>query len=201
MSTDSYVDNIPEFSKWWQYWAKFAGDTTSIATKEAARRYYSSLQFWLFGIPGIFSSYPKFDIKFLDPEFNFLQRSDWSALGNTLEHYKQEYDFQLFPIKTDPNRDPRLLTTSVDVKTGNGIIFDSYSSESSYTAALYPLKTNDEIEKENSQEITIKYPDGLTKSHLMASAVVPANVDFEVIDDVNSVPHMYWDGAFASNTP
>ncbi len=35
----------------------------------------------------------------------------------------------------------------------------------------------------------------------MASAVVPANVDFEIIGDANSIPHMYWDGAFASNTP
>ncbi len=93
------------------------------------------------------------------------------------------------------------MTTSVDVKTGSGIIFDSYSDESSYTSALYPLKTNDGIKKENNQEITVKYPNGLTKNHLMASAVVPTNVDFEVIDDVNSIPHMYWDGAFASNTP
>ncbi len=54
MSTDSYVDNIPDFSKWWQYWSKFTGDATPIATNKAARRYYSSLQFWLFGIPGIF---------------------------------------------------------------------------------------------------------------------------------------------------
>lgn len=200
LATESFVDNIQGFSEWWQYWTDLAGG--SIASSEAARRYFSSLQFWIFGIPGLFSSLPSFDRRFLDPQFNLLQRGDWSALGNMLENYKQEHGFKLFPIKTDPERDPRLLTTAIDVKTGDGVIFDSYSSESCYPVATYhPNKTNSEVKNISNQEIKIKYPDGLMKSHIMASAAIPANTDFAVIDDINSKPHMYWDGAFASNTP
>jgi NTE family protein len=199
MATDSFVDDIPGFSEWWQYWSNLARG--SIATSEAARRYYSSLQFWTFGIPSLFSSSTKFDNRFLDPQFNFLQRGDWSALGNMLENYKREHGFKLFPIKTEPERDPRLLTTAIDVKTGEGVIFDSYSSESCYPAVSYAAKTNTEKKKQSNQEIKIKYPDGLTKRHIMASAAIPANADFTIVDDINSIPHMYWDGAFASNTP
>ncbi|MFZ0511115.1 MAG: patatin-like phospholipase family protein, partial [Candidatus Nitrosopolaris sp.] len=47
IATESIVDNIPGFSGWWQYWSNLSGG--SIASVEAARRYYSSLQFWLFG--------------------------------------------------------------------------------------------------------------------------------------------------------
>ena len=49
LATDSFVDNIQGFSEWWQYWTNTARG--SFATSEAARRYYSSLQFWLLGIP------------------------------------------------------------------------------------------------------------------------------------------------------
>ncbi len=193
------MDNIQGFSEWWQYWSNLA--TGEIAASEAARRYYSSLQFWLFGIPGIFSSSTKFDERFLNPLYNFLQRGDWSALGNMLENYNHLRGFKLFPIKTDPKKDPRLLTTAIDVKTGDGVIFDSYSNESCYPITSNPSNTNGKKMKENNQEIKIRYPDGLTKEHVMAGAAIPANLNFAVLEDIDSAPHMYWDGAFASNTP
>jgi NTE family protein len=197
IATESIVDNIPGFSGWWQLWRDLSGG--SIVSVEAARRYYSSLQFWLFGNRGLFSTSTKFDNRFLNP-FNPLVRDDWSALGNLLENYMREDGFKLFPIKTDPERDPRLLTTAIDVENGNGVIFDSYSTESSYPVASYPAKTIGEG-TETNQEITIKYPDGLMKKHVLASAAIPADTNFAVIDDINSAPHMYWDGGFASNTP
>jgi NTE family protein len=203
LSVNSFVDNIHDFSKWWQYWASFNGGGDAIASSEAARRYYSALQFWLFGIPGLFSSSPKFDNRFLDPQINVLQRGDWSAFGDMLEHYKRQQGFTIFPIKTDPNKDPRLLTTAIDVKNAGGVIFDSYSTESSYSVVSYPHTTDKEKKnnEKSDQEITIKYPEGLTKNHIMASAAIPANTDYELIEDTNSIPHRYWDGAFASNTP
>ncbi len=99
-----------------------------------------------------------------------------------------------FPIKTDHQKDPRLLTTAIDVKTGGGVIFDSYSSESSYLVPTsYPVKTGGERKNEGgNEEIKIAYPGGLTKEHIMASAAIPANVDYAVIDDSNSIRHMYW---------
>lgn len=202
LSVDSFVDNIQDFSKWWEYWASLNGGD-AIASSEAARRYYSALQFWLFGIPGLFSSAPKFDNRFLDPQINVLQRGDWSAFGDMLENYKREQGFKIFPIKTDPNKDPRLLTTAIDVKNGGGVIFDSYSTESRYPVVSYSPEKDREnkIDEKSDQEIKIKYPEGLTKNHIMASAAIPANTDYELIKDTNSIPHRYWDGAFASNTP
>jgi NTE family protein len=91
-------------------------------------------------------------------------------------------------------------TTAIDVKNGSAVIFDSYSTESRYPVVSYPAKKTAEGTKTN-QEITINYPDGLTTKHIMASVAIPANADFAVVDDIFSIPHMYWDGAFASNTP
>lgn len=203
LATDtSVVDNTPGFCEWWESMYNSLGNNDVIAKCEAARRYYSSVQFWLYGIPGIFSSSTKYDNRFLDPSFNYLQRGDWSPLGDKLENYKRDKGFQFFPIKTNPTKnEPRLLTTTIDVKTGSAVTFDSYSEDSSYA-----LKTGDTANKNtdyynNNQEITIKYPDGLMREHIMASAAIPANRDFTVVKDINSIQHMYWDGAFASNTP
>ena len=161
------------------------------------------MQFWLLGIPGLVSSSTKYDNRFLNPLFDFLQRGDWSGLGNMLKNYKSKEGFKLFPIKTDPQRDPRLLTTAIDVKNGSGVIFDSYSTESSYLVPPYPLKESGKNKKESSsnEEVRIRYPNGLTEEHILASAAIPADANFVVIDDVNSTHHMFWDGGFASNTP
>lgn len=192
----SFVDNLPGFTEWWKFWFNLGNG--SIIGSEAARRYYSSLQFWLFGIPDLVLSSTQFDNRFLNPTFDFLQRSDWSPLGRKLENYKQEKGFRLFPIKTDLDKEePRLLTTAIDVQTGSGIIFDSYSDEVSYPV---PKEENDQ-NNYKANMIKIKYPGGLRREHIMASARIPADFNFAVVRDEHLNPHMYWDGAFASNTP
>jgi len=175
----SVIDIFPGFSQWWSFWHKASNG--SIASDEAARRFYSSMQFYLFGAPNLLSSMPKSDNTFLNYPFNFLPRTDWTPFGDLLE------EFANFPIKTNfDHEEPRLLTTAVDVKTGEGVIFDSYSQESKYG---------------KDPEIAIEYHDGIQIEHVMASAAVPANINYASIKDKESTERMFWDGAFASNTP
>jgi hypothetical protein len=97
-------------------------------------------------------------------------------------------DAQVLPIKTSPHEGQlRLLTTAIDVKTGGGVIFDSYSKSTTYG--------------KEPDEIVIEHPNGLTTEHIMASAAIPANTNYAIIKDRQSNERMFWDGAFASNTP
>jgi NTE family protein len=74
LSTGSYADLIPGFREWWHYWHNI---NPSIASGEAARRYYSAKQFLYSGVPHVylpqfwtpylpFSGLPKMDYKFFD---------------------------------------------------------------------------------------------------------------------------------------
>jgi NTE family protein len=74
LSTGSYADLIPGFREWWHYWHRL---NPSIASGEAARRYYSAKQFLYSGVPHVylpqfwtpylpFSGPPRMDYKFFD---------------------------------------------------------------------------------------------------------------------------------------
>ena len=184
------VDSIPFFSQWWDYWSRLGNG--SLATSDAARRYFASIQFWLMGIPNLVNSFTKYDRRFNYPLINFLQRFDWSPLAQRLQEYRLKDGSKLFPIKTVPGKEPRLLTTAIDTQNGAGVIFDSYSDKVSYSTS---------IDGKNKGEVTISYPKGLQVEHIMASTAIPANSNFVTIDDIDSTPRRYWDGAFASNTP
>ena len=172
------VDLIPYFDEWWNYWHKKTDKY--VVSAEAARRHYSAMQYYMWGAPGLLTSNLKSDNKFLNYPINFLYRTDWSSFGETLE------EKATFPIKTNYcDGQPRLLTTTVDVTTGDGVIFDSYSEKSTYS----------------DPEIVIKYSDGITVDHIMASAAVPANLEYVILEDSIGDKRLYWDGAFASNTP
>jgi NTE family protein len=183
------VDSIPFFSQWWNYWSGFKRG--NLAESEAARRYFASLQFWLMGVPDLVNSRTEYDDRFIFRPINFLQRLDWSPLANKLEQYTLEDGSKLFPLKTIPGKEPRLLTTAIDAQSGAGLIFDSYSDKASYS-----MKVGGKQET-----VTIQYPGGLQLEHILASAAVPANTNFVTLNDKELVPRRYWDGSFASNTP
>ena len=47
MATESFMDIIPGFNEWWNYWHYFNKD---LASSESARRYYGTKQFMLRGV-------------------------------------------------------------------------------------------------------------------------------------------------------
>jgi NTE family protein len=114
MATESFMDIIPGFNEWWNYWHYFNKD---LASSESARRYYGTKQFMLRGVPIVFSlSKTLEDRRFLDPV-------------NTWYLYSLE-KFAKFPIATSyQNNEPRLLLVSVDVQEGSTVVFDSYEKE------------------------------------------------------------------------
>ena len=62
VSDESYADATSGFTSWWDYWSNI--DDT-LASGEAARRYYSSKEFELYGVSKVFSPLlPLMDGKF-----------------------------------------------------------------------------------------------------------------------------------------
>lgn len=105
------------------------------ATGEAARRYYSAMQFLRtvgsFNVAtGIYNpfAFGKFfdycDLSNLPPRPDNKHFILFS-LKRTLE------GFACFPIKTSPGarKEPRLLLVTVDAKTGDAVTYDSYPPE------------------------------------------------------------------------
>jgi NTE family protein len=60
VSKGSTVDIIPGFSSWWDYWHSI---NRALASGEAARRYYSSKEFAVFGVPNVSPHYRQNRIK------------------------------------------------------------------------------------------------------------------------------------------
>jgi hypothetical protein len=95
-----------------------------MASAEAARRYFASKESIFFGSSGVFSTVkPIIDTKYFDP-FNTWYRSSNQRLRESLEGCVN------FPIKTSAHdNEPRLLTITVDVITGQAVTFDSYGKK------------------------------------------------------------------------
>ena len=92
LSRESSLDYIPGFTNWWDYLHNNINH--NIATGEAARRYYTTKEFSVIGVPTVFSPpLPQLDIRFFDSQ-NTWYRFDSGPLKRSLERFAK------FPIST-----------------------------------------------------------------------------------------------------
>ena len=76
---------------------------------------------------------------------------------------------------------PRLILVSVDVAEGAPVTFDSYETEDGSRKSGYgKYITHDG--KEVGQEHVIRYNDGITSDHVIASASVPINYSYTPLE-------------------
>jgi NTE family protein len=206
LSKESPLDQIPGFTAWWDYLHDhiYAG----FASGEAARRYYSSKQFAITGVPTVFSPLvPLVDTRYFDPQ-NIWYRFDSGPLKRSLERFAK------FPIATTFDEEsslpqPRLILVSVDVAEGAPVTFDSYETEDGSRKSEYG-KYITHNGKVVGHEHIIRYNDGITADHVIASASVPINYSYTPLevesfnnDSANYEKNLryFWDGGIMSNTP
>src|SRR6476619_5185141 len=206
LSKESLLDCIPGFTNWWDYLHNNIDH--GIATGEAARRYYSTKEFSVKGVPTVFSNLtPKLDTKFFDPQ-NIWYRFDSGPLKRSLERFAK------FPIATtfderDSLTKPRLILVSVDVAEGAAVTFDSYENEDGSRKSEYGKYV-----VQNGKELgfthIIRYDGGITSDQVIASASVPLNFGYTPleVESYNNATSNYekntryfWDGGIMSNTP
>jgi NTE family protein len=207
LSKESKVDNNPFFEMYWDFWHKF---NKKNATPEAARRYYSAKEFAFYGVPNAFFPHsPTYDQKFHDPD-NIWYRYSNEPLKKSLERFVK------FPIATTEEADqPRLLLVAVDVAEGIPVTFDSHATEDGSRKSEYGqfLKKD---EKDPLFKYTIRYDEGITADHVIASGSFPVNFDYcKILVENNytnttsspteKVPRKelryFWDGGLMTNTP
>ena len=91
LSTQSSVERIAYFKSYWDSWHKL---DKRIASGESARRYFSTKEFILKGVPNVFvPKTPMFDNRFFDPS-NTWYVYDNKPLKKSLEKFAK------FPIST-----------------------------------------------------------------------------------------------------
>lgn len=92
LSTNSSVEDMnPYFKYYWDFWH---GLDNSVASGDSARRYYSTKEFILKGVPNVFKpKIPKSDNRFFDPS-NMWYVYDNETLRKSLEKFAR------FPIST-----------------------------------------------------------------------------------------------------
>ncbi|WP_101476604.1 patatin-like phospholipase family protein [Candidatus Nitrosotalea bavarica] len=208
ISTESIPDKFADYMmSWWGYWNKFF----DVAKGETARRYYSSKEFAITGAPNVFSPpHAEPDKKFFDP-LNSWYRYDNHPLKASLEKFAK------FPIATSrEDNQPRLLLVTVDVMESLPVVFDSYAKEDGTRKSGYGrlIVENNNGSNENQKiigyEHEIKYPQGITSDHVIASAAVPINFDYTQIEAERYDPQTksykketryFWDGGILANTP
>jgi NTE family protein len=179
LSKQSTVETSTFFEKWWEYWHNFS---KTIASGEAARRYYSAREFALFGVPNVFSlRTPMPDNRFFDI-FNTWYRYSNNPLRKSLEKFVN------FPIATTPEKnEPRLILVAVDIADGIPVTFDSYPTEDGSRKTeygKYVVKENEELGFEH----VVRYDEGITADHVIASGSLPIIFDFASIE-VESLLH------------
>lgn len=110
-------------------------------------------------------------------------RYDPSRLKESIQKYCN------FPIKINTKKEePRLLTVSTDILVGVPVVFDSYLLRS-------------DVKVDGDILYTVDYGDGIQPDHVIASASVPINYAYKVIEDTKGNEHYLWDGGLLSNTP
>ncbi|HEY7080339.1 MAG TPA: patatin-like phospholipase family protein [Nitrososphaeraceae archaeon] len=174
---------ISEVLKQWK--AEKEKGNASVASEEAARRYYSVKEFLKSGVERVFIPVypPKDDTKFCDSQNKWLAYNN-EPLRKSIERFAK------FPISTSFERgEPRLLVISTDAAEGTTVTFDSYEKEQGRRETQY----GDSL---LGKPIVIKYNEGIGIKHLMASSCVP---EFYVYEDLNG--RKFWDGGLLSNTP
>jgi NTE family protein len=218
LSKESIVEANPFFKPWWDYWH---GINREIASGEAARRYYSSKEFAISGVPNVFYPHPPtHDNKFFD-SYNVWYRYSNEPLKRSLERFAK------FPIATTKeDNQPRLLLVAVDVADGLPVTFDSYPKEDGTRKTEYGrFLTQDD--REIGFEHVVHYDEGITSDHVIASGSFPVNFDFAKIEVESYNPasskrsinlednaskngksncytkemRYFWDGGLMSNTP
>ncbi|MFL6413447.1 MAG: patatin-like phospholipase family protein [Nitrososphaeraceae archaeon] len=175
---------ISEMSKQWE--AEFEkGANPSVASKEAARRYYSVKEFLKSGVEKVFKPIhpPIADNRFCDSQNQWLVY-DNQPLRNSIEKFAK------LPIATSYEKgEPRLLVISVDAAEGTTVTFDSYEKEQGRRETEY----GDSV---LGKPVIIKYNEGIGIKHLMASSTLPEVYTYEEIEG-----RKFWDGGVLSNTP
>jgi NTE family protein len=199
LSKQSRVETFPFFEKWWNYWHSLR---KSIASGEAARRFYSAKEFAVLGVPNVFSPLiPTPDNRFFDI-YNTWYRYTNNPLKKSLEKFVN------FPIATSPEKnEPRLLLVAVDIADGIPVTFDSYptgdgSRKTEY--GKYIMKEKEEIGFEH----LVKYDEGITAEQVMASGSLPvvfepASIEVESLQYQSYIKEKrpFWDGGLLANTP
>ena len=186
LSTQPSVENIPYFKSCWDSWRKL---DKRIASGESARRYFSTKEFILKGVPNVFvPKTPLLDHRFFDPS-NTWYIYDNRPLKESLEKFAK------FPILTSyENNEPRLLLVAVDVQELTPVVFDSYEKEDGTRKSEYGrygrMKFgHSEKDQGNSEgfEHVIRYDDGIKADFVLASCSVPVNYDYTRLDVENRV--------------
>jgi NTE family protein len=174
MSANSIIDANPWFRPWWDY---FQNINKLAGSSEAIRRYYSAKEFAIFGVPNVFSPIaPIFDYKFFDL-YNTWFRFSNEPLKRTLEKFAK------FPIATNHEKSqPRLLLLSVDVADGLPVTFDSYTQEDGSRKTEYGRYVRTQDDSEIGFEHVIRYDQGITSDHVMASGSYPVNFDYASLE-------------------
>ena len=182
LSKQSFVDINPWFKGWWDGLHRM---NKAFATGEAARRYYSSREFEIFGVPNVFMPLtPQQDSRFLDMYGNSWYRFSNEPLKQSLEKFAK------FPIATSYEDDqPRLLLVAVDVADGLPVTFDSYANEDGSRKTEYGRYVSYDG-KEIGFERVIRYDKGITSDHVMASGSLPVNFDYASMEVDNCDPNL-----------
>ena len=181
------IEKVSGWTKWQEASNK---NTGGVASKEAARRYYSAKYFSINGVPNMYiSSYEqRLDFKFLDDDDKTPKWIIHSAkpLQDSIEHFAH------FPIATKfDEKQPRLLVCSVDVAAGETVTFDSYQKSDGSRKSEY----GNYIAGKGYENV-IRYDAGITIDQVMASGAVPEIYDYREING-----HKFWDGGILSNIP
>lgn len=175
--------DIGEASKKWK--EEYQKENPSVASEEAARRYYSVSEFSKRGIENVFMPKypPKEDEKFFDIQNKWLLY-DNQPLRKSIEKFAR------FPIATSfDNGEPRLLVVSVDVEEGTTVTFDSYEKDIGKRRTVYGHHLGE-------KPITLEYDEGVGIKHIMASSTLPEVYAYEEIGR-----RKLWDGGILSNSP
>jgi len=226
LSTQPSVENIPYFTSYWDSWRRL---DKRIASGESARRYFSTKEFILKGVPNVFvPKTPLLDNRFFDPS-NTWYIYDNRPLKESLEKFAK------FPISTSfENNEPRLLLVAVDVQELTPVVFDSYEKEDGtrkseygrYGRVIFGRPEKDHKNTEEFEHI-IRYDDGIKADFVLASCSVPVNYDYTRLhvetrvlvgggqgnntdtgdnngppsSNGNSSLRSFWDGGLLANTP
>jgi NTE family protein len=176
----------PEISEVLKPWkAEHEKGNPSVASEESARRYYSVKEFSKSGVKNVFKPIypPKQDNRYCDSQ-NQWQLYDNQPLRKSIEKFAK------FPIATSFDKgEPRLLVISVDAAEGTTVTFDSYETEQGKRETEYG-------DSHLGKSVIIKYNDGISIKHLLASSTLPEVYAYEDIEG-----HKFWDGGLLSNTP
>ena len=226
LSTQSWVDSIPHFTNYWDSWHRL---DKRIASGESARRYFSTKEFIMRGVPNVFvPKTPLADNRFFDP-LNTWYIYDNKPLKESLEKFAK------FPISTSfESGEPRLLLVAADVQEGSPVVFDSYEKEDGTRKSEYgsygrvkPDSSANVSEEKEGFEHVIRYEDGINSDFVLASCSVPVNYDYTRLNvetrsmitekqdndtnvgDKNNALSSYarnevryfWDGGLLANTP